>query len=205
MISTNYVNVFKKDSLSTLRVDPTKTIFISGAGISQDHPSNLPVGNKLTKWYIDTMLGYYANNFLEFWNLHFPPIAKSVHEDGSVSIPKDPIRPKNLETPRLEFIIGEMDKMDRCLNAAGFHKSENKDRYRRKSSLKLLEYFQDAEPNDVHHRLAQFLKAGSEMITANFDVCLEKAGGLTLDTTETQHYTVTSSLEWANMQYFRHF
>jgi len=28
---------------------------------------------------------------------------------------------------------------------------------------------------------------------------------LTLDTTETQHYTVTSSLEWANMQYFRHF
>ena len=187
MEDIKHVNLFTDDT-SGILIDPVKTIFVSGAGISFDPPSSLPTGDKLTNLYIDNMLGKYAAEFKRFWFENFPRIAESVHRDGTWNSPEDPDNPWSRATPRLEFIIGEMDKMDRCLNPSFFVNPDNKKRFGRKSSLMILKEFQIAEPNSTHLKLAQFLKSGSEMITANFDVCLEKAAGMDIDAvTEDQH------------------
>ena len=174
----------KADDTTELRIDPAKTIFWTGAGISSDPPSNLPLGNRLTDAYLKAMLGEKWKSFAALWNNYFPQIKESV-KDGKwkkpeeigkytaedIGIPKE----SAWQRPRLEYIIGEMDKLDKYFNSISFHKDDNKQRFSRDSSLAALSEFAKVEPCLAHYRLSDLAKAGATIITANFDDGIEKA------------------------------
>ena len=147
------------------------------------------------------MLGdEYENAFINYWQSHFPGISESVQSDGTWRSPAE--KKLTWSYPRLEFVIGEMDKMDRCINAANFQKEDNQKQYCRPSSLNVVSQFQFAEPNNTHRRLVEFLKAGSEMITANWDVCLEKAARMDISAvTELHQMKAVSSLDYTVYHY----
>lgn len=156
-------------------INPRETIFITGSGISVDLPSGLPAGSRLTDAYLDAALGKkYADEFRKVWTTYFPAIQKSVHDN-------DWYYQENTKDfwsrPRLEFIIGELDKMDRCFQAVSFQRQENREHYKRKSALAALRHFAEIKPNRCHYWMARYAQAGSKMITANFDTGIEKALG----------------------------
>lgn len=176
--------ILAKDNLTWLSLDPAKTIFLVGAGVSSDTPSNLPLGNALTDAYLDMMLGDKAEQFILYWNNHIPTIRNCIKE-GKWSAPvsstqystADLKSGRAWERPRLEFIIGEMNKLDQEFQKIRFEGPQNRIRYSRQSSIEALAYFAEAEPNLLHYWLADFAKAGATVITANFDTCIEKALG----------------------------
>ena len=49
--------IIGKDNTYNLKIDPAKTIFWTGAGISSIAPSVHPLGTKLTDVYLKTALG----------------------------------------------------------------------------------------------------------------------------------------------------
>lgn len=181
--------ILEKDDKSWLRINPAKTIFWTGAGISCISPSSLPLGNDLTDAYLEAALGSRWKDFVTLWNNNFPQIMNSVR-DGKLFFPeeigeyttKDVDEKKATARPRLEYIIGEMDKMDRYFNDIHFNKSNNSRLFRRGSSLAALKKFSLVEPCIYHFRLADLAKAGAVMITANFDTGIENALGV--DTTK---------------------
>ena len=81
------------------------------------------------------------------------------------------------DRPRLEFIIGEMDKMDKYFNAIHFNKASNKRLFSRESSLAALNKFALVKLVFIIS-VADLAKAGSVMITANFDTGIENALGV---------------------------
>ena len=70
--------ILEKDDKSWLRINPAKTIFWTGAGISCIPPSSLPLGNELTDAYLETALGAKWKDFVALWNNNFPQIMNSV-------------------------------------------------------------------------------------------------------------------------------
>ena len=174
--------ILAKDNLTWMSLNPAKTIFWVGAGVSFDTPSNLPLGNALTDTYLDMMLGDKAEQFILYWNNHIPAIRNCVKE-GKWSVPvsstqysiADLKSGKAWERPRLEFIIGEMNKLDQEFQKITFEEPKNRNRYHHQCSIEALAHFAEAEPNLLHYWLADFAKTGATIVTANFDTCIEKA------------------------------
>lgn len=175
--------LLSKCSGSDLSVDPSKTIFWVGAGVGFDAPCSLPLGNGLTDAYLKAALGEErAEEFILYWNNHIPRIRECVDRGdwrapsglGSYSL-ADVRSGKAWDRPRLEFIIGEVNKLDQEFQGVGFRKPENHRRYARKYSIEAISHFAEAKPNLLHYWLADFARAGATIITANFDTCIEKA------------------------------
>ena len=175
--------ILTKDNLSALSIDPSKTIFWVGAGVGAEAPCNLPLGNELTDAFLKSMLGKeQAEKFILHWNNHIPQIRESV-KGNDWNVPThtteytlDDVRFGNAwERPRLEFIIGEINKLDHEFQNINFQKLENRRRYKRQFTIEALSHFAEAEPNLLHYWLADFARAGATIITSNFDTCIEKA------------------------------
>lgn len=175
--------ILTKDDASLIKINPSKTIFWIGAGVGANAPCGLPLGNELTDTYLKSALGEdAAKQFILYWNNHVPRIRDCVKAGiwdapeaaGTYTI--DDVRSGQAwERPRLEFIIGEINKLDQEFQNIRFQKPENQKRYSRKSSIHAIRHFAEATPNLLHHWLADFAKAGSMIVTANFDTCIEKA------------------------------
>lgn len=175
--------ILTKDDISSIKINPSKTIFWVGAGVGANAPCGLPLGNELTDAYLKSALGEeVAERFILYWNNHVPPIRDCVKE-GNWSVPKavgtytieDVRSGQAWERPRLEFIIGEVNKLDQEFQGIRFQKPENQRRYSRRSSINAIRHFAEATPNLLHYWLADFAKAGSLIVTANFDTCIERA------------------------------
>lgn len=175
--------ILSKDKLSTLSISLSKTIFWVGAGIGAETPCNLPLGNGLTDAFLKAMLGdEQAEKFILYWNNHIPKIRDSIKGNNwnaptsmTVYTPDDVRSGNAWERPRLEFIIGEMNKLDQEFQDISFQKLENERRYKRQYAIESLSHFTEAEPNLLHYWLADFARAGATIVTANFDTCIEKA------------------------------
>ena len=166
--------ILGKDEIKPLNQE--NTVFIVGAGISADSPSSLPLGDMLTKAYLDASIGV-ANRekFIRFWTEHFPCLQHCVHEN-SWEIPS--YKAKWDVYPRLEFVIGQIDKLDKGLRNMQFKSPLLKKKYCRGSMISALRLFSEVEPNLCHYWLAEYMKAGATIITPNFDVGIEKALGV---------------------------
>lgn len=171
MLTTNLFN----EKLVLPSISPRKTIFVTGAGISADRPTCLPIGVTLTDAYLDMALGIdYANRFRDIWTTRFTEIKESITGNTwHKPVPKV----MDNERPRLEFIIGEIDKMDRPFVDPPFADTKRFEKYRRKRSIDVLRNFASAPPNMCHRWMAEYCKSGSLIITANFDSCIESALG----------------------------
>ncbi len=176
--------ILANDNLASLSIEPSKTIFWVGAGIGADTPCNLPLGNALTDAFLYTMLGDKAENFILYWNNHIPTIQNCVKNGKwSEPLPQEPYSIADIKSgkawqrPRLEFVIGEMNKLDEEFQRINFGIPGNVKRYHRQYSINSLAHFAEAEPNLLHYWLADFAEAGATIITANFDTCIEKALG----------------------------
>lgn len=175
--------ILNRDDTSSIGINPAKTIFWVGAGIGANAPCSLPLGNELTDAYLKAALGEeLAERFILYWNNHVPQIRDCV-QNGDWHAPAerdnytlDDVRSGQAwERPRLEFIIGEMNKLDQEFQNSRFQKPENRKRYSRKYSINAISHFAEAEPNYFHFWLADFARAGAMIVTANFDTCIEKA------------------------------
>lgn len=174
--------IIGKDNTYNLKIDPAKTIFWTGAGISSIAPSVLPLGTKLTDVYLKTALGPKQKDFVALWNNHFPQIRDSIIDEkckkpspiGNYTA-KDVDSGDAWERQRFEYIIGEMDKLDRYFNAIPFNKLENQKLFHRGNVLDALLNFSYVEPCAYHYHLADLAIAGVIVITANFDDGIEKA------------------------------
>ena len=181
-----YDLILSSGDTSKLSLDFSKTIFWVGAGISKDAPTCLPDGNKLTDFYLNAMLGKkIAQKFILYWNNHIPRIRDSVIGNDWM-IPQNEEKYKKYtdenfdeakDRPRLEYVIGEFHKLDKEFQNVKFHKEENTAKYQRSSCIYPLRHFANAEPNQNHYYLAEFAKVGATIITANYDLCIEKAIG----------------------------
>lgn len=174
--------ILGKDDTTCLQILPNKTIFWTGAGISCIKPSSLPLGNGLTDAYLKAALGPKWKDFVVLWNNHFPQIKDAV-KDGKWTYPAsvgtytvaDVDSGVAWQRPRLEYIIGEMDKLDKYFASICFEKTENQSLFARGSSLAALKSFAHIEPCLYHYRLADLTKAGAIMVTSNFDDGIEMA------------------------------
>lgn len=203
--------ILHTDDLKFLSIDPTKTIFWAGAGIGVLSPCNLPLGNDLTDAVLETAIGEKnTNKLIRLWNDKFPKIRDSIQNNNWLSPMKRSFRQSAKETdtmnnrPRLEFIIGEMHKMDLEFQDISFQKEKNQKTYERASIVKTLKNFSDAAPNSYHYALADFIRAGAMMVTTNFDICIEKALGLEQGKIEITDADGVPAVEYAAGQYIYH-
>ena len=184
--------ILGKDDPTCLQIRPNKTIFWTGAGISCIEPSSLPLGNCLTDAYLKAALGPKWKDFVALWNNHFPQIKDAV-KHGKWNYPSpvgkytvaDVDNGNARQRPRLEYIIGEMDKLDKYFASIHFKKAENQSLFARGSSLAALKHFAHIEPCLYHYRLADLTKAGAIMVTSNFDDGIEMA--LSADSDKIEH------------------
>lgn len=86
--------------------------------------------------------------------------------------------------PRLEFVIGELDKLDKCFEKVPFNSQVIRQKYFRGSSISSLRNFANISPNKCHYWMANYLKAGSIVVTANFDTGIENA--MKVDTSDVE-------------------
>jgi len=186
--------ILGKDSGTLLRIEPAKTVFWTGAGISCLPPASLPLGNGLTDAYLKNCLGPKWQDFVILWNNNFPQIMNSV-QYGIWKKP-DPIGTFTIDTidqagnrPRLEYVVGEMTKMDRYFNNIRFNNPENNKRFHRGSTLSALREFAKIEPCLYHYRLADLARAGAVVVTANYDDGIEKALNVESNSPETSYGT----------------
>lgn len=171
--------ILETDDLRSLSVDPAKTIFWVGAGVGCLTPCNLPLGNDLTDAILQTALGEEnKDKLIDLWNNEIENIRGSVQNNELLPLKKQHGDRKRTGRPRLEFIIGEMHKLDVEFRDIHFQKESNRTTYQRGSTVKTLQHFADAAPNVYHYALADFARAGAMMVTTNFDTCIEKALGL---------------------------
>lgn len=167
--------VLQTDDLSQLSIDPAKTIFWVGAGASGMKPCSLPLGNSLTKEVMEAALGKKnADTLSRLWGTRIPRIRDSI-QNGDWIVPGHAKKPSGRDWPRLEFVIGELHKLDIEFQNIAFQNSDNQKIYGRTSVVKSLRHFSSAEPNLYHYALADFARGGAEVVTTNFDVCIEKA------------------------------
>lgn len=175
--------ILTRDDTGSVSINPSKTIFWVGAGVGANAPCSLPLGNELTDAYLKAALGEeLTERFILYWNNHVPQIRDCVQKgdwhapgDGEQYTPDDVRSGRAWDRPRLEFIIGEVNKLDQEFQSIRFQKPENRRRYARKYSINAISHFAEAEPNILHYWLADFARAGAMIVTANFDTCIEKA------------------------------
>ena len=203
--------ILDKDNLDFLSIDPAKTIFWAGAGIGVLSPCNLPLGNDLTDAVLETVVGKEnTNTLIRLWNDKFPEIQNSI-QDNNWMLPakkNQQSTPKGKDAlsmrPRLEFIIGEVHKMDLEFQDISFQKRKNQITYQRTSIIKTLKNFTSAIPNAYHYALADFIRAGSILVTTNFDVCIEKALGLKEDEIKATSIDGIPAMEYKGGRYIYH-
>ena len=147
-------------------------------------PSSLPLGNKLTDAYLALALGPAWKEFVVLWNEYFPQIEHSVQNGrwhSPAALKEYTIADVDDNTawhrPRMEYIIGELDKLDKYFNNVDFQKKENRELFWRGSSLHALKKLAEVEPCLYHFRLADLSRMGSVLVTANYDDGIEKALG----------------------------
>lgn len=124
-------------------------LFVVGAGISKSAPSNIPLGNELTEYVLNESCGnIVATKILSVWSNIAQEIVKY---------------DKNLKfsLPRLETILGCISEIDSIMA--------------RTSILNGLKSWANVPPNINHFILADFLKAGSNIFTTNFDLGIQNA------------------------------
>lgn len=124
-------------------------LFLVGAGISKMAPSNIPLGYELTKYILEQSCGEKETDCIfKLWD----EFSNTISEYNSNY--KFPI-------PRLETILGCIDEIDTIKE--------------RKSILFGLKSFSKAPFNLNHKILAELLAEGSNILTTNFDLCIEHA------------------------------
>ena len=168
--------ILQTSDTSSLTIEPQKTIFWVGAGVGGLPPCNLPLGNGLTDAVMEAALGEHNKKIMiDIWETKIPKIRDGVRNiDHTVLTRHSGIKDKGAR-PRLEFIIGELHKLDIEFQNIRFQKDFNKVKYQRPSVVKSLQHFSSAAPNIYHYALADFARNGAEIITTNFDICIEKA------------------------------
>ena len=124
-------------------------LFVVGAGVSKNSPSNIPLGYELTKYILDLACGEDESKvFINTWKEFSDEVNKY---DSNLSFP----------IPRLETILGCIDELDNMLS--------------RKPILSGIADWAKVPPNDNHYILSKFLNEGSNIITTNFDLGIENA------------------------------
>jgi hypothetical protein len=132
-------------------VEPRCVVFWTGAGISADTPTCVPLGEELTRRALE-----YA----------FQPTCL----DRIVDVYRSLRVTDRRELPRLETVL---DVVRRFVGVDGL--------------LDVLNDLVAPAPNDLHRFFAHHLASGGRHITANFDDCIERAGG-TADPADLLHF-----------------
>ncbi|WP_422734387.1 hypothetical protein ACN26Y_04755 [Micromonospora sp. WMMD558] len=136
------------DAVETIaEAGPAGVLFWTGAGISRGAPSCLPTGWQLTE-----------RTFSALFRPFTLDTVLAYHEllgwrRGSIC----PAEPAGTRVPRLETVLG-----------AGAQQSPD-------LVGEILADVRDARPNPAHRFLAAHLHAGGRQLTANFDLCVERA------------------------------
>ncbi|WP_431897353.1 hypothetical protein [Micromonospora haikouensis] len=129
------------------RAGPAGVLFWTGAGVSRGAPSCLPTGWQLTERTFSALFRPFT---LETVLAYHELLA---WRRGAIC-PTEPVRTR---PPRLETALG-----------AGSQQSPD-------LVGEVLADLRDARPNPVHEFLAAHLDAGGRQLTANFDLCVERA------------------------------
>lgn len=131
------------------RLSVKDILFVVGAGISKPYPSNIPLGNELTKYILDISCGEkISDKILEIWN----GFSKEIKQfDNNLDFP----------LPRLETILGCISEIDLIMG--------------RQSILTGLHSWKNIPYNNNHSFLADFVKRGASIFTTNFDLGIEVA------------------------------
>ncbi|MCI7302827.1 MAG: hypothetical protein SOR93_02515 [Clostridiales Family XIII bacterium] len=141
---------FNEDSIEYKKINMNETVFLIGAGVSMDTPTCLPSGKELTNYYLDLSIGRKpADNLREIWS----EINDIIHDNSKFEFP----------LMRLEFIIGQINKVDKEFN--------------RVSLINGINQFSKAKANNNHKLIAKIVEKGGTVITPNFDNCIEKEIG----------------------------
>ncbi len=131
------------------RYKASDLLFVIGAGASRNHPSNIPLGEELTKFILEKACGESESSvFINTWHL-FSTTIREYDENLVFTI------------PRLETILGCIDEMDNMLE--------------RNSILQGITAWANTPPNNNHDCLASFVKNGANIITTNFDLGIENS------------------------------
>lgn len=127
-----------------------KALIIAGAGISVDPPSALPKGEELMEYYIDTAIGReYRETLYSKWES-----ISGFAQDTKWCV----------ESIRLEFIISQIDEIDRELDKPRL--------------ISGFEGFDLVNSNENHKILYRLLDKGYVVLTPNFDSLIEKSSDL---------------------------
>jgi len=148
------------------RVSPRDVTVLSGAGLSVDGPSSLPTGPELTDRIVDAFFLPGTLGKIRARHAAVDWFDKDLCPLKDVDIAPRP--------PRLETVLGV---------AARIHGARIVER----STADMAA----AEPNRLHHFFAQHLGQGGGHLTANFDVCVERAAavrGLTWSKDDFLHF-----------------
>lgn len=116
-----------------------------GAGISMNEPSSLPSGNQLTKFVLDTVI-LDSDKLLDVWNQINAYEEKYIHTNPY---------------PRLELILSSIVYIEKYFKLGNF--------------IDGLQSFDEVPFNRNHCLLAALLHAGATIMTANFDLGIERA------------------------------
>lgn len=120
--------------------------FWVGAGISSDNPSGLPLGNGLSEFTIQNVF-LQPSILMEIW----AKISKIIENPEIYAL-----------YPRLESILASCSFIEKSIDDHS-------------SFLSGFKAFNDREFNRIHLLLACLMKFGANIMTANFDLCIEKA------------------------------
>lgn len=128
-------------------------VFWVGAGIDNNTPSCLPLGNELTKTLLEQACGKkYTERILQNWRKSQETFRKIMDENVYLS-----------GIPRLETVL------------EGFRIFEKDELQNQYSVIHGLESFQETPPNYCHYMLAALLHLGANIVTTNYDICIQKA------------------------------
>lgn len=167
-----------------------KLVFWTGAGIDYDRPTCLPLGNELTETLLTHACGIkYAKKIFEEWTNSRNIFNKVTSENICLA-----------EIPRLETVLEGLRI---------FETDELQNKY---SVIRGLESFKEAPPNYLHYLLAALLHLGANIVTTNYDICIQKAyqdlyshDGYELYMIQTEGiYTFKSNFKGSGQLYYIH-
>ena len=136
-----------------MMINPQKTIFWCGAGISTLEPSNLPLGKSLVDFVLEELLD---KKFVEELYIKLKRVDAVLMS-------------RNLELGnclRLESVISEISQIEHSLKPE-YHKQL--------LFTEALKSFKEAPYNLNHDIISRFVMRGSMVVTTNYDICIEKA------------------------------
>lgn len=126
-------------------VQPSQAVCLTGAGVSANPPTNLPLGFGLTQ-----------RVFEQFFEPGALEVVLAYHEALGLRSPSPCASESTVRLPRLEMVLGV---------AARVHGTRR--------ALRVLDDLRTARPNPLHAFFAGHLVQGGRHITANFDMYIE--------------------------------